>query len=522
MAKLTSTFLAASALLVFAHANTVQMNIVRNEAAQEAQLQARQLYNRGLRTRAETVNVELGNALSAGLYFANISVGTPAQQLMVQIDTGSSDVWVPSNSAPICTPTMQSSEGCDGGSFNPGLSSTFENVGQNEFNISYVDGTGSTGDYFQDTFSIGGATIKNFEMGLATQGTIGTGIMGIGYNNSEANVVTGNGTVYANMPFALVDQGLIPTEAYSLWLNDLQSSTGSVLFGGIDTTKYTGTLGSVNVYPSRRNGQVTSFTVAFTLLSATSSSGTDVLTPPDFAVAAILDSGTTITLLPDAVAELVFNELGARYYSKLGATLVPCDLAKSSGTLNYGFGGVGGPVIKVSVSDLVMPLTLTSGRTPTYPNGQAACQLGIQGAGDLPILLGDTFLRSAYAVYDLVNNRIGLGQTVFNVTSSNIVAFASSGASIPSATSAPNEAAVTQTATGNPRVTVDPTATGAETVTYNPTATGLSAAGGFMATATSTKKSAGGHGPEPFAWSRVAIGVVILASMGAGGMFVVL
>jgi hypothetical protein len=95
------------------------------------------------------------------------------------------------------------------------------NVGQDEFNISYVDGTGSAGDYFQDTFSIGGATISQFEMGLATSGTIGTGIMGIGYNNSEANVDTGNGTIYANLPFALVDQGLIPTEAYSLWLNDL-------------------------------------------------------------------------------------------------------------------------------------------------------------------------------------------------------------------------------------------------------------------------------------------------------------
>ena len=45
--------------------------------------------------------------------------------------------------------------------------------------------------------------------------------MGIGYNDSEANVDTGNGTVYANLPFALVDQGMIPTEAYSLWLNDL-------------------------------------------------------------------------------------------------------------------------------------------------------------------------------------------------------------------------------------------------------------------------------------------------------------
>ena len=95
-------------------------------------------------------------------------------------------------------------------------------VEQNGFNISYVDGTGSTGDYFQDTFSIGDGSIPNFEMGLATNSTIAVGIMGIGYNTSEANVDTGNGTVYPNLPIAMANAGLIKSNAYSLWLNDLR------------------------------------------------------------------------------------------------------------------------------------------------------------------------------------------------------------------------------------------------------------------------------------------------------------
>jgi hypothetical protein len=69
---------------------------------------------------------------------------------------------------------------------------------------------------------IGGAALTNFEMGLATATTIGTGIMGIGYNTSEANVDTGNGTEYANLPLAMVNQGVINSAAYSLWLNDLR------------------------------------------------------------------------------------------------------------------------------------------------------------------------------------------------------------------------------------------------------------------------------------------------------------
>ena len=84
-----------------------------------------------------------------------------------------------------------------------------------------MDGTGSTGDYFQDTFSIGGGSIKQFEMGLATDSSIGVGIMGIGYNTSEANIGTGNGTTYPNLPYAMANAGLINANAYSLWLNDL-------------------------------------------------------------------------------------------------------------------------------------------------------------------------------------------------------------------------------------------------------------------------------------------------------------
>jgi hypothetical protein len=291
-----------------------------------------------------------------------------------------------------------------------------------------------------------------------------------------------------------------------------------VLFGGIDTQKYIGDLTSVTVYPSGNSKQVSSFTVAFTSLSAQSSSGEDVLTPPGYAVAAILDSGTTITLLPDAIAQTVFEELGATVEQTLGATVVPCSLASNTGTLNYGFGGVGGPVIRVNVSDLVLPLTDSKGNSPTYSNGATACQLGIQAAGNLPTLFGDTFLRSAYVVYDLENNRIALAQTDFNSTGSNIVPFASSGAPIPSATSAANEAAVTQTGTGIPKVIATASGTGVQ-ATYNPTATGLNAASGFAGTAAASSSKKGGAvaGPEPFAWSRVVLTAMTVSLVGLGG-----
>ncbi|KAE9366541.1 acid protease [Stipitochalara longipes BDJ] len=504
------TALSSLSLLALASANTIQFDIVHNRDVQAAQLQQRSLVlqRRTLDRRAGTVTAALANAELQGLYAANVTIGTPPQSFGVQIDTGSSDMWVPSVGA--CAETTQLDGGCPNGEFDQTASSTFVDVGRNEFNISYVDGTGSTGDYFQDTFRIGGSTLKNFEMGLATSTTIGTGIMGIGYNTSEANVDTGNGTEYANLPLAMVNQGLINSAAYSLWLNDLQATSGNVLFGGVDTARFSGNLIAVDVYPTDRARRVTSFTVAWTSLSATSSSGTDVLTPSNFAEPTILDSGTTITLLPDQLAQQIFAELGAEVNEQLGAVIVPCDLAKNTGTINYSFGGPGGPTIKVQMSQLVLPLATTTGQVPKYSDGQTVCQLGIQPAGQLPTLFGDTFLRSAYVVYDLENNQIALAQTNFDAKSSNIVSFASKGAPIPSATEASNELAVSQTATGNPRAGgATATGNGGSAATYNPNATGLSAARGF--------NTSGGSTVQPFAWSKVVMLAMSVAFMGMGG-----
>jgi len=283
-------------------------------------------------------------------------------------------------------------------------------------------------------------------------------------------------------------------------------------------------LSSLEIYPNTQSGTAifTSFTVAFTSLTATSSSGTDKLTPANYAVAAILDSGTSLTILPDDLAAVVFKELGAVMDSQLGV-VVPCTLAQASGSLNFGFGGRGGPIIQVPVSELVLPLVLQDGSSPKYSNGQTACALGIEPAQGRPVLFGDTFLRSAYVVYDLVNNRIGIAQTNFNAGASNVVAFASQGAPIPSVTTAQAGISVTQTATGNPRGTIGVTAAGnVQPTAASSAVASLSAAGGFVAgtSSPSPSKNAAGLGPEPFAWeSMVVLGASLGMMLVGGGVF---
>ena len=103
MAPLLTTTTLLSLLFALASAQ-LRLDVQKNFDVQDKQLKARQLAlrRRALSRREDSVLVGLTNDEVEGLYFANITVGTPGQTLGVQIDTGSSDVWVPSSTASIC------------------------------------------------------------------------------------------------------------------------------------------------------------------------------------------------------------------------------------------------------------------------------------------------------------------------------------------------------------------------------------------------------------------------------------
>lgn len=110
--KLLTPFLLLSGL---AAANTIHMNIARDPAVQEAQLRNSYLRNRALSRRDNTITEALTNEEQDGLYAANVTVGTPGQKLSLQIDTGSSDVWVPVAGSAVCNEPIEEGGGCPGG-----------------------------------------------------------------------------------------------------------------------------------------------------------------------------------------------------------------------------------------------------------------------------------------------------------------------------------------------------------------------------------------------------------------------
>ncbi|CAM1510109.1 Fc.00g004440.m01.CDS01 [Cosmosporella sp. VM-42] len=377
---------------------------------------------------------EITNELSKGGYFSTVSVGTPGQNLKLQLDTGSSDLWIPWSEAPICRDT---SIGCHFGSFDPKKSSSFDNVAPDKFQIQYVDGTSATGDYITDRIEIGGAILNNFTMGFATKSNVAYGLAGVGYAINEASTELNPGFQYRNLPVALSKERLIKTVAYSLWLNDLSSSTGSILFGGVDTEKYVGDITRLEIL--KTGAQYRDFSVPLTSLVATSPSGTDTLTSPRFPISVVLDCGTTLSYLPQDVVEQLWEEVGAVYWPDQGAGFVPCSYANHEGHFSFQFAGPEGPRINITMDELVVDLS--RGDPPNFPfgkfKGEPACLFGISNITGDTWLLGDTFLRSAYVVYDLVNNEIGMAATDFNSTKTNVIPFKSKGARIPSSTPIP-------------------------------------------------------------------------------------
>lgn len=86
----------------------------------------------------------------------------------MHIDTGSSDLWVNTPDSRICS---SSSDPCgQSGTFNPKKSKTLKRV-SSDFNITYADGTGASGDYVTDTIKVGGVTLKKFQFATGLKST---------------------------------------------------------------------------------------------------------------------------------------------------------------------------------------------------------------------------------------------------------------------------------------------------------------------------------------------------------------
>ncbi|KXT06557.1 hypothetical protein AC579_6721 [Pseudocercospora musae] len=349
------------------------------------------------------VNVPLSNELF--LYYMEMTVGTPPQEFQVHVDTGSSDLWLNYAGSDYCE---SRSDPCITGTYSANDSSTYEYV-NSLFTIQYVDGSESAGDY---------------QFGVGYDSSTPDGILGIGYAANEVQVAYG-GKTYANLPVSLRDQKYINTLAYSFWLNDLMAEEGELLFGGVDTAKYTGDLVSLPIIAEK--GVYREFTVELTAVGLSGDAEEFSGTTTEIH----LDTGASLSYLPDDTTRAIWDRLDAQYLEEYGVAIADCSLAATDDTIDFRFSD--DLTIQVSMREMVIPLPTGLGFDVCFVGVLPAARSPLSTSDRQYLILGDTFLRSAYVVYDLENNEISMAQTLFNTTDSNVVEIAN-GTDMPSGT----------------------------------------------------------------------------------------
>jgi len=194
----------------------------------------------------------------------------------------------------------------------------------------------------------------------------------------------------------MLDQGIINTKAFSVALGpSSQNNGGLVIFGGLDTKKYSGKLVTLpNLPPQAGENGLARYWVQLDSVGFTKSSGGSN-TYSNSKTPIVIDSGSSYSYLPSSVITKLASDFGGQMDSD-GNTEVPCSVLNQAGSVDFTFGAI---TIKVPYKEFIRQLDANT------------CIMGAMAADDTP-LLGDTFMRSAYVVFDQTNKQISMAPYV--------------------------------------------------------------------------------------------------------------
>ncbi|KAI0081775.1 aspartic peptidase A1 [Panus rudis PR-1116 ss-1] len=315
--------------------------------------------------------VPLNNYLNAQ-YYAEISVGTPAQTFNVALDTGSSNLWLPSVRCP--------SPGCTlHAKYDSTKSSTYKANGT-QFSIPNA----LEGFISQDVLRIGDLTVQRQDFAEVTKQVGFTyafakfdGILGLAYDTIAAN--------HATPPFYnMITQNLVNKQMFSVRLGPSSEDGGEVVFGGIDHDAYTGT---IQYAPVRRKGswEVTLNKVTF---------GEDELELEN--AGAVIDTGASLMVLPADMAEMLNTMIGAKRRWD-GRYTVDCSTVHTLPDITFTFDNKPYPL---KATDYILEI-------------QGACMSSFNGLNindGNTWIIGAVFLRRYYTVYDLERDVVGFAE----------------------------------------------------------------------------------------------------------------
>ncbi|KAI4179957.1 MAG: hypothetical protein L6R41_007541 [Letrouitia leprolyta] len=302
-------------------------------------------------------------------YLTPVTIG--GQQLNLDFDTGSSDLWVFSTELP----TSQSN-GHD--IYDPSKSNTSKELPGATWSITYGDGSSSSGNVYTDTVAVGATTFPNQAVELAQEiseqfqaDVNNDGLLGLAFDSLNTVKPNPQKTFFSNV---------LPSLSSPLFTVDLKKGApGTVDFGFIDAGKHTGEVTFVDADSSQGFWTFTS--------SGYAVGDDDAAAVNSSPIEAIADTGTTLLYLPDDVVDAYYGAVnGAENDSQQGGYTYPCSTSLPS--ISFAIGSY----------TAVVPGTFVN-YAPVDESG-TTCFGGIQSSAGIGInIFGDIFLKSQFVVF---------------------------------------------------------------------------------------------------------------------------
>ncbi|KAM0756581.1 acid protease [Meredithblackwellia eburnea MCA 4105] len=433
-------------------------------------------------TAAQTLGEDI-EANDVG-YFTTIQIGTPPKDYRVLVDSGSSDLWVPAEGCTTCGATHTT--------LGPTSSSTFK-VNTTTFSITF--GTGQvSGNLAVDDVSIAGLKLPQHQFGVTSAESIDFGDPTVPFDGLMGTAKSQLSTQKTLTPIeSLAKTGVTTTSQMGYHLARLTDgpNDGEVTFGGVDSSKFTGTLLELdNVSPvGFWEGAMSDISVNGASLNMQGRT-------------AILDTGTTLMIVPLADATAIHAAIPGAATDGQGGFAVPCN---NTAIVALAFQGQS---FTINPADLAFVPVNQNQLNGLCISGIAAGQVGAANQW----LVGDTFLKNVYYATDVANNKIGLAPALTaipaaggdnkNTATSTLVSSSTAGeaSTSPGSTTA-TEAAGTSSSTNS---TASSAVEGSPSIAESPATTEADTGKSTVSTTTSTA-------------SKASVGVVGSASTSSGG-----
>ncbi|XP_075331831.1 renin [Odontesthes bonariensis] len=336
-------------------------------------------------TNNGTVPTPLTNYLDAQ-YFGEISIGSPAQMFNVVFDTGSANLWVPSQScSPFSTACFTHNK------YDASQSYTYIENGTG-FSIQYASGN-VRGFLSEDVVVVGGIPVVQVFAEATSLSAMPfifakfDGVLGMGYPDVAIDGIT---PVFDR----IMSQHVLKEQVFSVYYSrdPKHSPGGELVLGGTDPNYYTG---SFNYMETRELGK---WEVTMKGVSV----GTEMMFCAE-GCTAVIDTGSSYITGPASSVSMLMKTIGAQLDES--GYKVSCDTVTMLPSVTF---HLGGQPYSLTHEDYVLWQSQIEGDV---------CTVTFRGL-DVPPptgpiwILGANFIARYYTEFDRHNNRIGFATAV--------------------------------------------------------------------------------------------------------------